>query len=135
MRRPGSKEVEEKGLGDAAFIIPMSDGARLLDGDVAIHHSTEAPRKLLKNDGTIVEDAPVESVRVPMMNADDAETFDTTSFLTLKSFLSVRAIRSTDSMDGVDWCSSNNSTPCSLRAGERPAAGDGDGRALLHPRQ
>jgi hypothetical protein len=23
-------------------------------------------------------------------------------------------MRSTDSMDGIDWCSSNNSTPCSL---------------------
>jgi hypothetical protein len=36
-------------------------------------------------------------------------------FLTVKSFLSVRAVRSTDSMDGVDWCSSNNSTPCNLQ--------------------
>jgi hypothetical protein len=27
----------------------------------------------------------------------------------------VRAVKSTDSFDGVDWCSSNNSTPCNLQ--------------------
>ena len=41
--------------------------------------------------------------------------FGATMFLTVKSFLSVRAVRSTDSMDGIDWCSSNNSTNCNLQ--------------------
>jgi hypothetical protein len=34
--------------------------------------------------------------------------------LTLRSFLTANAIRSSNSMTGVDWCSSNNSTPCAL---------------------
>ena len=34
--------------------------------------------------------------------------------MTLKSFLTANAIRSTHSMTGIDWCSSNNSTPCAL---------------------
>ena len=35
--------------------------------------------------------------------------------LALKSFLSANAVRATNSMDGIDWCSSNNSTPCAVR--------------------
>ena len=34
--------------------------------------------------------------------------------LTLRSFLTTNAIRSTHAVTGVDWCSSNNSTPCAL---------------------
>jgi hypothetical protein len=34
--------------------------------------------------------------------------------LTLKSFLTANAIRSTNSTSGIDWCSSNNSTPCAV---------------------
>ncbi len=108
-------EVEAKGLGDAPFVVPLGDNARLMNGDVSIHHATEQPRKLVKNDGTIEDGARVESVRVPGLDAEDARTFDATMFLTTKSFLSVRAIRSTDSMDGIEWCSSNNSTPCNLQ--------------------
>ena len=37
-----------------------------------------------------------------------------TRLLTLRSFLTPNAIRSTNAMNGVDWCSSNNSTPCAL---------------------
>ena len=38
--------------------------------------------------------------------------------MTVKSFLSANAIRSTDSLDysKIDWCTSNNSVPCALRA-------------------
>jgi hypothetical protein len=36
-------------------------------------------------------------------------------FLSLTSFLSANAIRAKDSMVDVDWCSSNNSTPCAVR--------------------
>ena len=41
--------------------------------------------------------------------------FGSTMFLTVKSFLSVRAVRSTESMGDIIWCSSNNSTPCNLQ--------------------
>ena len=38
-----------------------------------------------------------------------------TRLLTVRSFLSANAIRAKDSMDDIDWCSSNNSTPCALQ--------------------
>jgi hypothetical protein len=37
-------------------------------------------------------------------------------FLTIRSFLSANAIRGTDSMEGLDWCSSNNSVPCAVQS-------------------
>jgi hypothetical protein len=39
-----------------------------------------------------------------------------TRMLTVRSFLSANAIRAKDSMDAIDWCTSNNSTPCALRS-------------------
>jgi pimeloyl-ACP methyl ester carboxylesterase len=108
-------ESKANGQGsDGAFVVPMGDGARLMDGDTSIHASTEKPQKLLLNDGTIVSDKPVQSVRVRSMDSDGAYGWDSTMFLTLRSFLSVRAIRGTDSMNDIDWCSSNNSTPCNV---------------------
>ena len=40
--------------------------------------------------------------------------------LTLTSFLSANAIRSTHSLDGIDWCSSNNSTICAVQQIQLP---------------
>ena len=34
--------------------------------------------------------------------------------MTVHSFLSANAIRSKDSLDAIDWCSSNNSTRCAV---------------------
>jgi hypothetical protein len=101
---------------DDAFIVPRGDGARLMDGDLSIHHGTVQPRALLKDDGIIETCCMVESVRVPALDPEDNREFGSgTIFLTARSFLSVRAIRSNDSMDDIDWCSSNNSTPCNLQ--------------------
>ena len=102
---------------DDAFIIVRGGGPRLMQLDPSIHHSTVKPVKLLKNDGTVVTQI-VESVRtVPKGAAKFNASFGNgTLFLTLRSFLSANAVRSTDSMDGIDSCSSNNSTPCALRA-------------------
>ncbi len=59
----------------------------------------------------------MRSVRVAL--ADNAKADRTlsngTMFLTLTSFLSANAIRAKDSMVDIDWCSSNNSTPCAVR--------------------
>ena len=108
-------EIEASGSGDAPFIVPLGDNARLSQIDLSIHHSTLLPRKLVKNDGTVEDRFPVESVRVASLAPGDEKGFGSTMFLTVKSFLSVRAVRSSDSMDGIDWCSSNNSTPCNLQ--------------------
>jgi len=108
-------EINANGDTDAPFYVPLGDNARLGQIDLSIHHSTVAPRKLLKNDGTIDASSPVTSVRVQSLAPGDEQGFGSSMFLTVKSFLSVRAVRSTDSMDGIDWCSSNNSTPCNLQ--------------------
>ena len=101
---------------DDVFLVVRGEGARLMELDPSIHHSTSKPQKLLRNDGSIVTQI-VESVRpvgriTPTQNA----SFNGgTRLLTVRSFLSANAIRATDSMDGIDWCSSNNSTPCALQ--------------------
>jgi hypothetical protein len=108
-------EINANGDTDAPFIVPLADNARLSQIDLTIHHATLLPRKLLKNDGTIDASQPVASVRVQSLSPGDETGFGSSMFLTVKSFLSVRAVRATDSFDGVDWCSSNNSTPCNLQ--------------------
>ena len=101
---------------DDILLVPRGIGARLMELDPSIHHSTVKPQKLLKNDGTIVTQI-VESVRPYAKGQRELNaTFNEgTRLLTLRSFLSANAIRSTDSMDQIDWCSSNNSTPCALQ--------------------
>ena len=96
-------------------MVPMADGGRLAQIDMTIEHSTVKPRKLLKNDGTIDDKNIVESVRVPSLTPDVTTQFGSSLFLTLKSFLSVRAIRASNSSDGIYVCSSNNSSPCALQ--------------------
>jgi hypothetical protein len=108
-------EIDASGAGDAPFIVPLADNARLSQIDLSIHHGTLSPRKLVKNDGTIEDRFPVASLRVQSLSPGDEEGFGSSMFLTVKSFLSVRAVRSTSSFDGVDFCSSNNSTPCNLQ--------------------
>jgi len=101
---------------DDVFLVVRGEGARLMELDPSIHHATLEPRKLLKNDGTIVTQI-VESVR-PIGRGSEAQNASFTNgtrLLTAKSFLSANAIRARDSMDDIDWCSSNNSTPCALK--------------------
>src|SRR5712691_12929832 len=90
-------------------------GARLMELDPSIHHGTLEPQKLLKNDGTVVTQI-VESVRRPARGYDRRNaSFDGGArLMTVRSFLSANAIRAKDSLDEVDWCSSNNSTPCAV---------------------
>jgi hypothetical protein len=100
---------------DDAFLIVRGDGGRLMQLDPTIHAGTEKPQKLPKNDGSVVTGV-VKSVRVanPGSARQNATFENGTRFLTVKSFLSANAVRGTDSMDGIDHCSSNNSPPCHL---------------------
>jgi len=102
---------------DAPFIIGKSTSAKLFTLDTSILHSTVKPRALLKNDGSIDDTHIVESVRLPVpTNAEANDTFDDGGkLLTVKSFLSTNAILSTNSIDGIDYCSSNDSTPCNVQ--------------------
>ena len=85
--------------------------------DLSIHHSTVKPQKLLKNDGTIVTEIVNSVRRANPSLAKQSATFENGArLLTVRSFLSANATRATDSMDGIDDCSTNNSTPCALRS-------------------
>jgi pimeloyl-ACP methyl ester carboxylesterase len=101
---------------DDVFLVVRGEGARLMELDPSIHHSTSKPQKLLRNDGTIATQI-VESVRPAgrITPAQNAAFNGGTRLLTVRSFLSANAIRAADSMDAIDWCSSNNSTPCALQ--------------------
>lgn len=114
-RQARMKDGKHQYPDDDAFVVARGTGARLMQLDLSVHHSTARPRKLLKNDGTVVTQI-VESVRraAPQLASQNATFENGTLFLTIKSFLSANAIRATDSMDGIDYCSSNNSPPCHL---------------------
>ena len=99
------------------FVIGRSTASKLFVLDTSILHATVKPQKLLKNDATIDDAHIVESVRLPDPTvAQTDEMFDGGArLLTVKSFLSTNAIRSTNSIDGIDYCSSNNSTVSNVR--------------------
>lgn len=100
---------------DDYFPVVMGSGARLMQMDTSIHETTKSPSRLLKNDGSIVEEI-VKSVRVPSGGDAAANArFGSIRVGTLRSFLSTNSIRANDSMDDIDWCSSNNSVPCAVQ--------------------
>jgi hypothetical protein len=106
---------------DDIVLVPFSDqdgAARLdlLDPSVPETMSTSRPEKLLKNDGSIVMQV-VKSVEPPHPEqAKLNRKFDGgTKILTVKSYLSTNAVKSTNSIDGIDHCSNNNSTICAMQ--------------------
>jgi hypothetical protein len=98
-------------------------GANIFVMDPSILCCTNNPAKLLKDNGTIVTQI-IHSVRLgdPSRATGNATFDDGAKDLTVTSFLSANAIRATDSLDNdqIDWCSSNNSTPCALRVITKP---------------
>lgn len=80
--------------------------------------STTRPQKLVRNDGSVDASQIVRSVAVADPgNARRNAAFDTgTKLLSVRSFLSANAIRSGNSIDGIDHCSSNNSTVCAVQS-------------------
>src|SRR5207244_397970 len=98
------------------LIVTRFEGARLMELDPGIHHATVRPQKLLKNDGIVVTQI-VESVRRAAQGyaSRNASFAGGARVMTTRSFLSANAIRSRDSMDDIDWCSSTNSTRCAVR--------------------
>jgi hypothetical protein len=93
--------------------------AKLATMDPAVPYlmNTARPEKLLKNDGTVVTQV-VKSVEVADPGlATTNRGFDTgTKLFTLKSFLSANATRATNAKDGIEFCSSNNSTTCAVQS-------------------
>jgi pimeloyl-ACP methyl ester carboxylesterase len=101
---------------DDVFVITGGQGARLISFDPNLRDRTVQPRKLLKNDGTISTQI-VESAMAYGAPSRDARRFTGTArVLTVRSFLSTNAIRATNSQDGIDYCSTNNSVPCAVKS-------------------
>ena len=97
------------GPGGDATLAGLDSGLELM--------STVKPRKLLRNDGSIVTQV-VKSVAVadPQV-ARTNRAFETgTRIFTIKSFLSANAVRATDARYGIDHCSTNNSTTCAVQS-------------------
>ena len=101
---------------DEPFIVYKGDNARLVQLDQSIDNKTDLPEKFLRNDGSVNVQV-VTSVRPPQPELKGLNgTFSSgTLFLSLRSFLSANAVKSTDALSGIDYCSSNNSTLCALQ--------------------
>jgi len=80
-------------------------------------NSTSKPGRLLRNDGSIVTQV-IKSVYVadPKLAHDNLRFSTGTKVYTLRSFLSANAIRARDSMEEIDYCSTNNSTVCAVQS-------------------
>jgi hypothetical protein len=104
---PGGGNPGAGAGGDASLIA--------LDPDIPELMSTARPEKLLKNDGTIATGV-VKSVAVAVPElAKTNKAFDTgTKMFTTRSFLSANAVKTTDAREGIDHCSTNNSTTCAV---------------------
>src|SRR5215467_1768907 len=85
--------------------------------DIAAVNSTARPQRLLRNDGAI-ETQVIHSVYVadPKLSRDNLRFSTGTKVYTLHSFLSAQAIRAQNSINDIDYCSSNNSTICAVQS-------------------
>lgn len=139
------RKANEAGTGpypdNDIFVLPHGGNPGAGPGGASQLHSldvkdklriTKIPRKLLKNDGTVAEQIVVSVSPVELETRDTTNAFDRgTKLLSLRSFLSAQAVRSTNSLDGIDHCSSNNSTICALRSISAPVTVIGMGGYLF----
>jgi hypothetical protein len=100
------------GSGDAgrAFLFVM-------DPSIPALATTVRPEKLLKNDGTIATQI-ITSVKAADPDlVKNNRTFDHgTKVYTWRSFLSSNAVRAKDSVEDIDFCSSNNMAACAVKS-------------------
>jgi pimeloyl-ACP methyl ester carboxylesterase len=89
--------------------------ARMVQLSTKVQCCTQNDTKLLRDNGTLSDPQIIHTVRVPEPDIkEDDEDPNTFENLSLASFLSANAIQSKNSLDEskIDWCSTNNSTPC-----------------------
>jgi len=104
-----AQEQWKEGKANEPFPVVGGWSAALADLDPSINSRTLKPRKFLKNDGTVVMQI-VERVRPSGQTAPPG-----TRQLSVISFLSANAIRAANSLDGIDWCSSNATVHCAVQ--------------------
>jgi hypothetical protein len=88
------------------------------DPDIEGARETVRPEKLLRNDGSVVL-GKVTSVAVAT-GPEDIKTLETLYF-SVAAFLQSHAIRGTNSIDGIDYCSSSSSSICGAQFISVPA--------------
>jgi hypothetical protein len=92
--------------------------ARMVQLSTEVQCCTQHPTRLLQDsNGTTTAPQIIHTVRVSTPDIKDDDQ-DETVFenLSITSFLSANAIRAKHSLDEskIDWCSTNNSTPCAV---------------------
>lgn len=127
---------------DSLLVIPSggngaTSGASLIPLDLQLPgiFTTHRPEKLLRNDGTISVQ-PIRSVARytkrgpgaipaderrgavpdPRARARLNRSFAGLKVISARTFLSREAVRATDSMEAIDFCTSNGSPPCAIRS-------------------
>ena len=104
----------------------------VLDPFIDSMNSTTRPERLLNNDGTISMGIVHSVVRADPTLKQSNNGFATgTKVLTISSFLSANAVRSSNADDGIDHCSANNSTVCAVRSISVPVIFAGMGAFLF----
>ena len=104
----------------------------VLDPDIASMNSTTRPQPLLNNDATVTTGIVSSVVRADPTLKQSNPGFDTgTKLMTIKSFISANAIRSTNADDGIEHCSANNSTVCAVQSISVPVMFAGMGAFLF----
>lgn len=102
------------------------------DPSITSLNSTAREERLLNNDGSITTGIVHSVVRADPSLKQSNGGFDTgTKVLTIRSFLSANAVRSTNAVDGTDHCSANNSTVCAVRSISVPVMFAGMGAFLF----
>lgn len=76
---------------------------------------SEKPRQFLKNDSTIVTEIVVQTRPRSGPTGNGGQRRGERA-MTLQSFLTANAVRGRNSLDGIDWCSTNSATPCGAAA-------------------
>jgi hypothetical protein len=123
-----AKEAGIENPGGQEFVIAGPGGMSLTTMYPNDVDRTKQPRQFLKNDGTIVTQQVVQ-VR-PRPNPDAAgrggarggrgarggQAGRRGRSTTLQSFLTAGSVRGVDSLDNIDWCSTNSTTPCAAAA-------------------
>jgi hypothetical protein len=89
----------------------------VLDPSIKEIMETARPEKIIKNDGTVATEIVHSVARPDPHTRETNRSFNVgTKLYSVVSFLSSMAVRSTNALDGIDHCSSNNSTVCAVQS-------------------
>ena len=89
----------------------------IMDPSIEGIMSSGRPQKMIKNDASVVTEVIKSVAPADPKSRETNMSFDNgTKLYSVVSFLSSMAVRSTNALDGIDHCSSNNSTVCAVQS-------------------